>query len=129
MGEPHHDKPRPDSAQVLEWRVRGAYPNCVHLLMVTYSVGGPPQTHPDQSQSHKHQYTRWVLLELPRNVVERGQEGAKCIHRHIFNISTIFNNISEYPNALLLNSQYPQQVAGHSSHVQRKQLCQGYPKR
>ena len=43
--------------------MRGASPNYVRLLMVTYSIGGPPHTHPDQSQLHKHQYICWALSE------------------------------------------------------------------
>ena len=93
----HHDEPRPDLSRVLKWRVRGASPNCVRLPMVTYSIGGPPQTSPDPSQSHKHQSTHWASSELPRNVVERDREAAKCIHGTSKNI---FRKHTQWPKGI-----------------------------
>ena len=99
----HQDKPRPDSSWVLGWRVRGASPNCVCLPMVTYSIGGPPQTHPDQSQLHRHQYKHCAPLELPRTVDERGREATKCIHgTSAISSKNTFND----PKGLLPSSQF-----------------------
>ena len=123
---PHHNKPRPDLSRVLKWWVIWVSPNCVRLLMVTYSIGGHPQTPPDQSQLHRYQSPRWAVSELPQTVVERGREATKCIHR---TSAASSENTYNDPKELLSSSQYPQQAAARSRHMQGKQLCRGYLRR
>ena len=99
-----HDKSGTDSSPVLQWRVRGAYLNCVRLPMATYSIGGTPRTTPDQSQLHSHQFKCWASLELPLTVVKRLQSAHPA---RVLNIITIFRKHIRQPKHIASQPQIP----------------------
>ena len=77
---PHHNKTRPDNSRVLKWRARGVSSNYVHIPIVTYSIRVPPQTIPDQLQSHKNQSPcAGRRQSIVRTATICRREAAKCI--------------------------------------------------
>ena len=83
---PHHDEPRSHLSRELKWRVRGAHPNCVRLLMVIYSIGDLhklPQTNHNSTNINPHTGRHQNCHVLLSREFERLQSAFTEHHQHL----------------------------------------------